>query len=187
VSRPTERTGGWLLVIGAIGSFLFEWNNTLLSPSWLQHNPFADMWVLQLGLHTLTIGLIVGGVGLIALDRSRLGMQTTWWWVATALLFIGLTISRPAFSAGLIVLAVIVLRESQLRLAAFILTGGAVLWSLVFFAGVHIGDENSRPPVGYEKWAALIGLGAMCAGLVAVGWSHAHAVDDRVEEGSVLE
>ena len=179
-----SRTGGWLLAAGGVVFFLFQWSTTTLVPSWYEHNPLADFWPASLGMHALSIFLIVVGMYLIGVDLHRQGRATWLWWVALGLVFLGLTIGHPLLVAGLILMSAIEFRANGRRLVPGLLTGGALLWLYVFLAGAHLGDDNSRPPVGLERWAALIGLMSMSVGLVALGWAYAHSVDHETVEVS---
>ncbi len=181
-----SRTGGRLLAAGGIVYFLLQWSATTIAPSWYEDSPLSGFWPAALGLHALAIILIIAGMYLIGLDLHRRGEASPLWWVALGLTFLGLTVGHPLLVAGLILLGTIEFRAHGRRLVPALLAGGGLLWLYVFLAGAHLGDENSRPPAGLERWAALVGLISMCAGLVGLGWAYAHTPEeDSVEVSPV--
>ncbi len=165
----SSSAGGWLLASGGLAYFLFQWSATTLAPGWFEDNPLSGFWPASLGLHALALSLIIGGMWLIGLGLGRRHESTGLWWAAMISTFLGLTMSHPLFSAGMVLVAVFEYRVHRRRLVPLLLVVGGLLWLYVFLAGAHLGDENSRAPVGLERWAALFGLAAMCCGLVMVG------------------
>ncbi len=181
-----SRAGGWLMAAGGLAYFLFQWSPTTLAPGWFGDNPLSGFWPAALGLHALALVLTIGGMWLIGLELARRGESTAVWWLAVGSTALGLTVSHPLYSAGMALIALFEYRVHRRRLVPLLLGVGALLWLSVFLAGAHLGDENSRPPVGLERWAALIGLISMCAGLVCLGWAYAHSPRlDPVDTGRV--
>lgn len=168
IVRP--KSGGWFLVFGGLGYFLFWWNSTTLSPSWYENSLIFDFWPFQLALHGLTLVLITVGLWLVGRDLHERGVPTTLWWIGLALAVLGLTVGHPFWVAALLVISVVEVRTHRRWWVAGLMGGGAMLWLAVFLAGAHLGDDRSRPPRGNEPWIALVGLVMMCAGLVALGW-----------------
>jgi hypothetical protein len=180
------KSGGWFLVFGGLGYFMFWWNSTTLSPTWFQNNPIAEFWPATLGLHGLTLALLIVGFLLIGRDLDTRGASTGLWWIGLTLAVLGLTVGHPFWVAALMVIALVEVTAHRRWWVAAMLSGGALLWLAVFLAGAHLGDDRSRPPQGVEPWIALVGLVMMSVGLVVLGWSELRTEGgQRAEAGQV--
>ncbi|HEY6634365.1 MAG TPA: hypothetical protein VI141_02010 [Acidimicrobiia bacterium] len=124
-----------------------------------------DLWYLNLTLHAIIIGLLVGGLAMAAIsnEKGRTGLL-----VGATLGFLGLTIGHPLWSAAMVLVAVTIY-QLGLRLPAMLLGLGGLGWLWIFLAGVRIGDENGRELTGSEPAVALLSVMAMGVGLVLFG------------------
>lgn len=124
-----------------------------------------DLWYLNLTLHGILLGLLVGGLAIAAFtnEKGRTGLL-----VGATLGFLGLSIGHPLWSAAMVVVAVTIY-QLGLRLPATLLGLGGLGWLWIFLAGVRIGDENGRELTGSEPVVALLSVVAMGVGLILFG------------------
>ena len=124
-----------------------------------------DLWYLNLTLHGILLGLLVGGLAIAAFtnEKGRTGLL-----VGATLGFLGLSIGHPLWSAAMVVVAVTIY-QLGLRLPATLLGLGGLGWLWIFLAGVRIGDENGRELTGSEPAVALLSVVAMGVGLILFG------------------